>query len=131
MPSAKEPVKPKVLVSLLLALVGIRLLNRFFLARRFFGLLRGGFWEGSGSPRNPDGWPWWASRGLPEPPGPGPNKAKHLLLAGPNVKVSLKFRRVPLDLRFGTRIDPPRSRNQGFDLNFSAPEGRGKGLDLI
>ena len=69
--------------------------------------------------------------GSRSPQGPDQKTQKHILLAGPNVKVSLKFRRVPLDLRFGTRIDPPRSRNQGFDLNFSAPEGRGKGLDPI
>ncbi len=48
-----------------------------------------------------------------------------------SLEVSLKFRRVPLDLRLGTQIDTPRGRNKGFDLNFLAPHGRGKGFDLI
>ena len=30
-----------------------------------------GFREGPGSRRNPDGWPWGASRGTTEPSGPG------------------------------------------------------------
>ncbi len=34
---------------------------------------------------------------------------------------------VPLDLSFGTYVDPPRDRHKGFDLNFPAP-GPGYGL---
>ncbi len=40
--------------------------------------------------------------------------------------------KVNVDPRFGTQIDHPRGRNQGFDLNSSTPpQGRGKGFDLI
>ncbi len=46
--------------------------------------------------------------------------------AGANVKVSRRFRRVPLDLRFATYIDHPRDRNTGFDLNCSAPQGQAR-----
>jgi hypothetical protein len=46
------------------------------------------------------------------------------ITAGANVKVSRKFRRVPLDLRFGTSIGHPGGRNKGFDLNFSTPRVR-------
>jgi hypothetical protein len=48
-----------------------RLLKRFFLGHRSFGLVRGGsLGLPGGSPRNPDRWHWGASRGPPEPPGP-------------------------------------------------------------
>jgi hypothetical protein len=48
----------------------------------------GGFRVGPGSPRNSGGWPCWASRRSPEPPGPGPKNTKtHIvcraLLSGP------------------------------------------------
>ena len=39
-----------------------------------FAVGPGGFREGPGSPRNPDTYPWGASRGPPEPMGPGPQK---------------------------------------------------------
>ncbi len=51
--------------------------------------------------------------------------------AGANLKVSLNFPRVPLDLRLGAYIDHPRGRNKGFDLNFSTRRGRGKGFDIL
>ncbi len=51
--------------------------------------------------------------------------------AGANLQVSRRFRRVPLDLRFETQIDPPQGRTNGFDLNFRPPQDRGKGFDPV
>ncbi len=68
-----------------------RLLNRFGWLIGFwvwFVMGPGGLPGGPGGPRNFDGWPWGASRGPPEPPGPGPkslktNTFRRALLSGP------------------------------------------------
>ena len=94
------------------------------LAHSFFGLVRGGsrvFREGPGSPRNPDGWPWVASRGTR---GPGARVKNHKIqyfLFGPTGR--------PSDSPLHSALTW--TQGQILDFSFSVPLNRSPELICV